>query len=351
MSMTKLSFPFLIFIAAGFSSLKLAFGGDISYTVPKSARGTSVDFDGNVLSTTSFSFLVMGDWGGQGSSPYTTKQEVATAAGMGKVAEAKHASFALALGDNFYTFGVDSVNSSRFKTTFEDVFSADSLSSANGFRFHVLAGNHDHYGNVDAQVAYSSVSQRWVFPSLYYTFTVGSVQFVMIDTVLLSGVTHDEISAPLPGPPSKVAADAQLKWIEETLKESTSPYLIVAGHYPVHSICEHGPTAELINDVAPLLEKYKATAWMNGHDHCAEHIDVGDGVQFHTVGSAHVNDPSTAHASTIKPDQLKFHVGTKANGGFASVDVTDQGLTIVHHDGDGNILYTAPAIPPRTAYY
>ena len=79
-------------------------------------------------------FLVMGDWGGSPShglfhTPFTTADERATAVGMGNVGEATSAKFALALGDNFYDTGVPNVESSRFKYTFEDVFTAKSLQS------------------------------------------------------------------------------------------------------------------------------------------------------------------------------------------------------------------------------
>ena len=44
-------------------------------------------------------------------------------------------------------------------------------------------------------------------------------------------------------------------------------YLIVAGHYPVWSIAEHGPTKCLLQDLKPMLHKYKATSYFCGHDH------------------------------------------------------------------------------------
>merc|ERR1719313_436700 len=86
---------------------------------------------------TSINHVVMGDWGGKPSSPYTTQQERVTAQGMGKVAETLSATQGLALGDNFYDSGVTSVDSPRFQKTFEDVFVADSLKDP--FVFNVIA--------------------------------------------------------------------------------------------------------------------------------------------------------------------------------------------------------------------
>ena len=67
----------------------------------------------------SLSFLVIGDWGGQDDSPYTTRAEVYTAKYMGEVAEEIGSRFTIALGDNFYEDGVKDVDDKRFKETFE----------------------------------------------------------------------------------------------------------------------------------------------------------------------------------------------------------------------------------------
>lgn len=49
--------------------------------------------------------------------PYVTAVQKATAREMSKVAEQMGADFVLALGDNFYYRGVDSVDSPRFKVS------------------------------------------------------------------------------------------------------------------------------------------------------------------------------------------------------------------------------------------
>jgi hypothetical protein len=132
------------------------------------------------------------------------------------------------------------------------------------------------------------------------------------------------------------------------LANSTADYLVVAGHYPIYSVCEHGPTASLIQQLKPLLEHYKVNAYLAGHDHCMEYLNLGgnSSLDHHGIGSAHVNDPSTAHESAVPVASLKFHA-QGVGGGFASFVVSTAGLTVRHHNGDGEVVFTAPANAPR----
>ena len=41
----------------------------------------------------------------------------------------------------------------------------------------------------------------------------------------------------------------------------------MAGHFPVWSVAEHGPTGCLVDRLKPLLEHYTVSAYINGHDH------------------------------------------------------------------------------------
>ena len=251
----------------------------------------------------------------------------------------------------------------RFKQTFEDVFSGDHLKSENFFR--VVAGNHDHYGNCSAEIAYSDVSSRWHFPNYYYDFqeTIGnrSVHFVMLDTVLLSGDSKDPITGEdltgsmYTGPSSQILADEQWSWINNTLKDSDADFLIVAGHFPVWSICEHGPTSILVDRLKPMLEQYRVSAYLAGHDHCAQHIDEGKGVSYHGIGAGVVSDPSTKHKDAIPDGSLVWHHDNNyfgaLKGAFGHVTVDQSGGLVINHvDSKGKVLYTAPALTSRNCY-
>ena len=123
-------------------------------------------------------------------------------------------------------------------------------------------------------------------PSLYYDFVEtaadgATAHFVMLDTVSLCGDSTDAFGNELPGraypgPASTPAADEQWAWLNRTLANSTADYLIVTGHYPILSICEHGPTGLLEDSLAPLLTNANASAYLAGHDHCAERATRAD---------------------------------------------------------------------------
>ena len=68
--------------------------------------------------------------------------------------------------------------------------------------------------------------------------------------------------------------------------------------------------------------------YVNGHDHCAQHIDEGTGTDYHTVGSAHGTSPGTPNRDAVPTDSLRFHAEGVDTGGFARVHITQNGLVL-----------------------
>ncbi|CAF4155489.1 unnamed protein product [Rotaria sp. Silwood2] len=93
-------------------------------------------------------FFIVDNWGSLSVSPFDTASEVAVADAMDKLDVKLNTTFQLTLGDNFY---YDDVRAN----TFEHVFSATSLQTS----WHVLAGNHDHRGNVSTEIEYGKKSK------------------------------------------------------------------------------------------------------------------------------------------------------------------------------------------------
>ena len=124
---------------------------------------------------------------------------------------------------------------------------------------------------------FTDLSDRWNFPSIYYTKSFAdetdgtTLDIIFIDTVDLSGNTAGQEGDPgyYDKLPFRSVADAaeQWTWIEEQMSTSKADYLLVAGHFPVYSICEHGNTGNLYDNLRPLLIEHGAH-YIAGHDHC-----------------------------------------------------------------------------------
>mmetsp|Transcript_23959 Transcript_23959/g.40750 ORF Transcript_23959/g.40750 Transcript_23959/m.40750 type:complete len:345 (+) Transcript_23959:19-1053(+) len=306
--------------------------------------------------------MVVGDWGGVPFPPYSTPGQRAVAASMGRVATDISASAVLALGDNFYFDGIrtDATNY-RFENTWNSVYSDPSLQVP----WYLIAGNHDHYGNVTAQLEFTDVSERWNFPALYHQKSFASddslltLDVVFIDTVDLAGASMitDENDPryydKLPYRP-KAAAATQWDWIEEQLKASTADFLIVAGHYPMYSVCEHGATSNLIENLRPLLIQYGAH-YMAGHDHCMVSTTDENNLLYIVTGAGNTCCTKADRYDEVPPDYLDWYVSRenkpKTNprliGGFSSLTATKDGVKIMFYDQEGNELYATQSVPPR----
>ncbi|OQV22226.1 Tartrate-resistant acid phosphatase type 5 [Hypsibius exemplaris] len=307
------------------------------------------------LKEDTLNFLVLGDWGGLPVTPYHTAVELAIAKQMGSTAETLNSQFTLALGDNFYFDGVKNVEDKRFAETYETVFSASALDTP----WYFIAGNHDHNGNVSAEIAYTDKLNRWKFPDYYYNlkFNVGtdsSVEIILIDTILLCGNSdHDFLhQAPKPHTTKKsqqIAAD-QWAWIEQTLAASKANYIIVGGHYPVYSVAEHGSTDCLVNQLFPLLHQYRVQAYICGHDHNLQHIEVAAKnwtTEYFVVGSANFIEDSQKHINTVPPGSLKYYwADTSKLGGFGTFQLSDGAMTFRFIDAtNGQTLHTQTMSP------
>lgn len=161
--------------------------------------------------------------------------------------------------------------------------------------WYMIGGNHDHLGNIQAQIEYTKYSTKWTFPNYFYkaSYAFGAkntkVDLIFIDTVVLCGQSIDVegrsvfhwMTALLltPKKPEKKfekLAKEQWEWIEEQLKTSTAEYLFVVGHYPVYSIA-HSPLKCLESKLDPMMRQYNVSAYIAGHEHSLQYfLDKGD---------------------------------------------------------------------------
>jgi hypothetical protein len=134
-----------------------------------------------------------------------------TADAMLKLNRAHRFDFGLTLGDNYQDDGAHSPTDARWQEYWERWY------PQLGIPFYVTLGNHD-WRSPDgpaAEILYSQKSPEWRLPAPYYTFTAGPVQFFALHTVLMS--------------------EAQLLWLRDELRRSTSKWKVVYGHYHVYS--------------------------------------------------------------------------------------------------------------------
>lgn len=278
----------------------------------------------------SLNFLVIGDWGRRGEY---NQSEVAFQ--MGVVGEKLDIDFVVSTGDNFYDDGLIGEHDPNFEESFSKIYTAKSLQK----QWYSVLGNHDYRGDVEAQLSpfLRQIDSRWL---CLRSFIVDSelVEIFFVDTTpfVEEYFTVPEHHYDWNGvnPPQTYIANL-LKDVEMALRESTAKWKIVVGHHAIRSAGHHGDTKELVNLLLPILQANHVDFYMNGHDHCLEHIsDLSSPIQFLVSGAG-----SKAWRGDVRE--------TTGNGvnffydgqGFMSVQLTRTDANIVFYDVSGQVLH------------
>ena len=90
----------------------------------------------------------------------------------------------------------------------------------------------------------------------YYSFDLGGVHFVALDSNFEMLVTVDD-----------VATDDMVDWLRDDLERSEAPWKIALFHHPVWSGGAHGSTLQVQEKIMGALEEGGIDLVLNGHDH------------------------------------------------------------------------------------
>lgn len=251
---------------------------------------------------------------------------------MGEMAGTVDPKCVLAVGDIHHFNGIASLQDPLWMTNYELIYSHPDLM----IDWFPVCGNHEYRGNTDAFLHYGSISRRWMMPSRYYTkvFTKKNttVRVVFLDTAPLIDKYRQD-SATYPDARNQ-DMQAQLSWLDETLKNAHEDWVIVVGHHPIYA--ETGKSEserlDMQKRVMPILHKYNNVAiYACGHIHNFQHIQKkGDPIDY-------VVNTSASLARPVKP--IDGTVFCSPADGFSVITVDKKQLRLSMIDKDGNIIH------------
>ncbi|KAJ1399923.1 Metallo-dependent phosphatase-like [Sesbania bispinosa] len=211
---------------------------------------------------------------------------------MGVVGEQLDIDFVISTGDNFYPNGLSGIDDAAFDDSFTKIYTAPSLQKQ---WFNDTTPFVDKYFTDPEDHVYD---WRGILPREQY----------------ISNLIKD---------------------VDLALKQSNAKWKIVVGHHAIRSAGYHGDTEELVKQLLPILEANNVDLFMNGHDHCLQHISsLNSAIQFLTSGGG--SKAWRGVVSWRKPEEMKFYYDGQ---GFMSVQLTQTEVEIAFYDVFGNVLH------------
>jgi len=311
------------FAASFFLSSIISFLFIVDNACNKKYATSNSPWDSLFLNTDSISFIVMGDWGKYGGEAQRTVADA-----MNDYSKKFHTQFIVTTGDNFYPSGVSSITDVHWQLSFENVYNKE----GHQIPWYPVLGNHDYQQNPGAEVQYSSLSSRWMMPSRFYSLKkninpLATALFVFTDT---SPFVNAYYNGAMPDIWQQDTA-AQLKWLNQTLSNSTDTWKLVFGHHPVYSVGAHGNTPELIQRFKPIFDKTETDFYICGHDHSLQYIIwPGEFVQYLISGGGSESTP-------VNPQY--YTPFARSSPGFMIMTLYTRRVNFYFYNQRGELLY------------
>ncbi len=202
-----------------------------------------------------------------------------------------------------------------------------------------VLGNHDWYGNSEAQISFSQKDSKWVMPDHFYTRQVelqggAKAAFIYIDTDLINyGYNCFSYECFLINF-SKIGwsrkantLESQFSWIESQLvKYNSYEYVYVLGHHNVVVCQSIGDMPRL----QTLMEKYNVSAYMFGHHHSLG-FTKSKNTMFVLSGAGGKAAPACSNAAWVKGNTYGFVSVTMSSKNF-SVDFINAAGTLLRSE-------------------
>lgn len=252
---------------------------------------------------------------------------------MGRMAEEVGPECVIAAGDVHHFEGVRSINDPLWMTNYELIYSHPELM----IDWFPILGNHEYRGNTQTVLDYTNVSRRWSMPHRYYTKVFNedgtTVRIVFLDTTPLIDKYRTE-SDKYPDA-CKQDMQAQLDWLDTTLKNAKEDWVIVAGHHPIYAETpkDGSERADMQKRVDTILRKYNnVTIYACGHIHNFQHIRIAGSAIDYVVNS------SASLSRKVKP--IESTVFCSPEPGFSIFSIDKNVLRMHLIDKNGKVLHT-----------
>ena len=261
--------------------------------------------------------------GGAALEDYHETDQLAVAKQLTATAAAIKAQFVVNTGDNFYYYGVKSVNDPQWQKTFENVFVGDSLM----IPWYGVLGNHDYGFNPESQLHYKSPNNdRWQMPARYYTkrIQIGSTgSFVSLIALDSSPCMQDyrgtdkskwdPCGSDYPGPSDcrfhqnvlNQSCAEQYNWLKKVMPTiPKDDWRIVVNHAPADELD--------VNDLTSVLQDAGFDLYLNGHTHVLKYYQIDGSGAYVTTGAGCMVEVSGKGSHKEKRKENKSRKGLPA---------------------------------------